>query len=254
MKALILNPHDDDGIIGMGGTLIQLLGKGWEIGYVQLTDGRHGSNIMSPEKTKRVRALEARKEREFLGIDYFYNFDIEDGTLEKLTPKEKKKIVDKLIQIIDEFKPEIIFLPSCAEGHPDHRATYQFGHEAIEKNKLNPLEVYYIVWLFPFFKQDPGYFERVLWIPIDKQFEKKKYAIKLHASQEKEGRYSQLAEGINTYFSLLYSTYREKTCDKAEVLAVYKINKNYRTFSNSLERAEDVTKIFHGRREEKIEA
>ena len=253
MKALVFNPHDDDGVIAMGGTLIQLLDKGWKIGYIQFTDGRHGSNIMSPEKTNRVRALEAKEERKFLGIDYFHAFDVEDGILEKITSSEKERIIDKLSSIIKRYKPNVIFLPNKAEGHPDHKATYQIGREAIEKSGLKPLEMYYIVWLFPFFKQDPGYFEKVLWIPIDNQFERKKQAIKLHTSQEEEGRYSELAEAINTYLSLLYLAYRKRVCSKAEVVAIYKMNEHYESFVNSLERVKDVTRVFLGRKEKKIE-
>lgn len=252
-KAIILNPHDDDGIIGIGGTLIQLLEKGWKIMYIQMTDGRHGSNKIPPDKLKEIRANESKKEREFLGIDKFYNFDIEDGTLEKLSKGEQEKIIKKLVKLTEDYKPNIFFLPGKAEGHSDHRATYRFGREAIEKIGIRPLEIHYVVWLFPFLKQEPGSIEKVLRVPIDRWFDKKKEAIRLHDSQEKEGRYSQLVEGLNSYFSLIYSTYRERDYDKVEVLAIAKVNKNYETLIKDLKGAKDVTQIFHGRKSEKIQ-
>jgi len=194
-KAIIFNPHDDDGILGMGGTLIQFLEKDWEVMYIQMTDGRHGSNEIPPQKLKIIREKESKKEREFLGIEKFYNFDIEDGTLGKINKKKRDKIIKKLIKLIENFKPNIVFLPGKTEDHVDHRATYQIGREVVQRSKLKPLEVYYFNWFFPFLKQDPGPIERILRIPIDKQWEKKKRAIQLHASQEKRGRYSQLIEG-----------------------------------------------------------
>ncbi|MBZ9578449.1 PIG-L family deacetylase [Patescibacteria group bacterium] len=252
-KAIIINYHDDDGIIGMGGTLIQLLEKGWRIMYIQMTDGRHGSNKISPNKLRIIRAKEAKEEREFLGIDKFYNFDIEDGTLGKINRKKRDKIIEKLIKLIEDLKPNIVFLPGKTEAHIDHRATYQIGREAIKRSKIKPLEVYYCAWFFPFLKQDPGAIEKVLRIPIDKQWKKKRRTIRLHTSQEKEGGYSQLVEGLNVYFSLIYSPYRKKTCNKVEVLAVHKVNKNYELFVKDLEEVGDVTKIFHGRKFKKIQ-
>jgi LmbE family N-acetylglucosaminyl deacetylase len=253
-KAIVLNPHDDDGIIGIGGTLIQLLEKDWRIMYIQMTDGRHGSQKIPPNKLKIIRVKEAKSERKFLGIDNFYNFDIEDGTLGKISGGRKKEIITKLINLIETYRPNVIFLPAKTEAHIDHRTTYQFGREAIKKLTYKPLELYYVVWLFPFLKQNPGVIERVLRVPIDEWWKKKKRTIKLHISQEREGRYSQLAEGLNTYFSLIYSTYQKKTCDKVEVLAVYKVNKNYDLFVRDLKGVEDVTQIFHGRKSEKIKA
>ena len=60
-RAVVVNPHDDDGAIALGGTLLRLIARGWKIKFLQLTDGRHGSNVMAPEETKRVRAGEARE-------------------------------------------------------------------------------------------------------------------------------------------------------------------------------------------------
>jgi len=65
-KAYVLNPHDDDGIISIGGILWKLIDKSWEIGYIQMTDGRHGGNL-PPERIKEMRSTEAEEERKFLG-------------------------------------------------------------------------------------------------------------------------------------------------------------------------------------------
>ena len=53
-----MNPHCDDGMIGAGGTIIQLLNNGWEIMYVQMTDGRHGIRDISPEEARMIRLKE----------------------------------------------------------------------------------------------------------------------------------------------------------------------------------------------------
>jgi len=250
-KAIVLNPHNDDGIIGIGGTLIQLLEKDWKIMYIQMTDGRHGSNKISPFKLKEIRAKESKKEREFLGIDRFYSFDIEDGTLGKLDKKSKRDITKKLVKLIEDYKPNIIFSPGKAEAHIDHRITYLLARKAIEKASINPLEIYYLVWFFPFLKQDSDSIEKVLIIPIENCFTRKIEGIKIHTSQKQGERRIRLVEVLNTYFSLLYQS-REKIYDKCEIIGIYKINKNYKLFIKDLEGVKDVTKIFHGRKSKKI--
>lgn len=252
-KAIVFNPHNDDGIIGMGGTLIQLLEKGWNIMYIQMTDGRHGSNKISPSKLKKIRAEEFKKEREFLGVDKFYSFDIEDGTLGRLGEKRKREIIKRLVELIEDYSPNIVFLPGKAEAHIDHRMTYLLARKAIEKINIFPLEVYYLVWFFPFSEQDSGHIEKILKVPVDNWLKKKIKGIELHISQKKNGTRSRLVEVINAYFSLLYFQSPRENCNKCEVLGIHKVNENYTLFIKDLKGVKDVTKVFHGRNTEKIQ-
>ncbi|UCG95580.1 MAG: PIG-L family deacetylase [archaeon] len=253
-KAIWLDPHGDDPIIATGGIQIQLLDKGWEIKQIQMTDGRHGSNILEPHVTKKVRSDEGKKVREYLGIRDFYTFDVEDGTLEKLSKPEKERITDELKKQIEEYEADIVFIPGKAEGHPDHRATYEIGHEAIERMWKKPLEVHYLVWLFPFYRSDPGEIQRVLKVNIDEELEKKLTSIRMNKSQEDEGRYSSMAKNINSYFSLIYSAYRDWDKKSSEIIAIPQLNEKYDEFTRDLRSWEDVTEIFHGRESEKIKA
>lgn len=253
MKAYVLNPHDDDGIIAVGGTLIQLIDNGWKIGYIQLTDGRHGGEL-PPEKIKEMRAREAEEERKFLGIKDFYNFDIEDGKLEKY--KDDSSIIEEVAKKIK--KSDIVFIPNRAEGHPDHRATYEIGSKALKllKPDKKPLEIHYIVWLFPLYNHNPGSFEKILKIDIDNQMERKLKAIRVHKSQVEWGRYDEMVKHINAYFSLIYSAYRKRERNYSEVIGIPEITskEKFNLFVNSLENFEDVTQIFHGRKSERIKA
>lgn len=251
-KATILQPHDDDAIIGMGGTLLKLLNSGWKIQYIYMTDGRHGGNI-SPEEIKRIRDEEAEAERNFLGIKSFHNFDIEDGKLEESFRLNKKDLVEKTAQLIK--GNNIVFLPSKGEHHPDHRATYEIGHEAIVLLEANPLEVHYPIWAFPLFPYNPGGFEKVLKINLaDGQFDKKLQALRLHKCQIEWGRYDKIIGHTNKLWSLMYSAYKKLDWNYCEVLGIPKINENYDAFANAVKPFDDVTEIYHGRKEEKIKA
>lgn len=253
-KAYVLNPHDDDGIISIGGTLCQLIDNGWEVGYIQMADGRHGAGEderyggdLSSEKVKEMRAREAEEERKFLGVKDYLNFDIEDGTLERY--KENKDIIGKVAERIKDG--DVVFIPNRAEGHPDHRATYEIGHKALELAK-KPLEIDYIVWLFPFYPHNPGKFDKILNVGIDNQIERKLEGIRKHDSQVKWGRYDEMAKHINQFFSLIYSTYKEREKNYSEIIGIPKINEKFNLIINSLENVEDVTEIFHGKKSERI--
>ena len=250
MKATFILPHDDDAVIGAGGTLLKLQEKGWDISYIILTDGRHGGN-QNQEIIKKKRAEESRNEREFLNITECHNFNIEDGKMENLNQNETDSITEQIAEKIKDS--DVVFIPGKAEGHPDHRKTYEIGHNAI-KLAQSPLEVHYIVWLFPFYYHNPGELKNILKVNIDSQMDKKLEAIRLHNSQVEWGRYDKIAQHVNSYFSLIYSTYRHIDAKYSEIIGIQKKNSNYPAFLKSLEDAEDVTEIFHGRKDEKIRA
>ena len=259
MKLLCFNPHNDDTMIGAGGTIIKLLRKGWKIGYVYLTDGRYGSDILTPEETLKIRAEEAKKEREFLGIHDFWEMCIEDGTLEKLSAAEIENLEKKLLTIISDFNPDIVLIPSLSELHPDHRSTHNIVNNLIKSNKLEVPVMKYLVWSLPdFFKKNYDLAEKVILVNIDKEFEDKIKILKLHCSQEKEGRYTKIVYHFNSYLPLVFKTYKNLDFDKSEIIGIFNLlEKNKESLENLLEDLEnptDVTTMFHGKQEKKIKA
>jgi LmbE family N-acetylglucosaminyl deacetylase len=245
-RAIVLCPHDDDAIIGVGGTLIKLISRGWEIMYIQMTDGRHGSNVLSPKETKKIRAIESENERKALGIFKFFSFDIEDGTMAKLSENELSQTISKTAKLIEEFSPEIVFIPAEFENHPDHKTTYEIGHAAITQAKTNPIEARYVIWHIPFMQHNILPFEKLILINTSKEHARKLEVTRLHDSQEREGRYSHLVNHFNKQLGLMYTTYSDTYFDVAEIIAVTS------NFDIGLEHM-DVTHIFHGRSSEGID-
>ena len=39
LDALVVAPHPDDAELGMGGTIVRLIGQGWSVGILDLTSG-----------------------------------------------------------------------------------------------------------------------------------------------------------------------------------------------------------------------
>lgn len=254
MKAVAFDPHGDDPLIGCGGTLLELIDNGWEVGRIQLADGRHGSNQMDPEETAKVRKGEVEREMEYTGIGrgFFKGFEIGDRVLESLPESEKEKLIADIEKELGDYNPDVVFLPSKCDSHPQHRITYEIGKNATEGLESDPLEVEYIVWHVPFERQecDPGELEEILSVPVDGYFEDKLEGIRKHKSQVKEGRFDEMVENFNSYLALQFQTYSERKYYKAEVLGVRETASSYKSFVDSLEGVEEITGAFRGREDE----
>lgn len=253
MKALCCLPHNDDIIISLGGSILKLLNKKWEIAYLYLTDSRHGSNTLSSEETLKIRATEAAKEREYLDIKQFYELGIEDGTLSKLTKGEIKELNSKTLKILEEYKPHIIFIPSKAEMHVDHRMTHDLLWNIINLNKLNVLVCKYGAWLFPdFWRKQLDISDKIVCINIDSEFENKLRGIRLHDSQIRRGQYDEIVISLNSYFAKIFKTGAEH----AEILALFNKTENNsgveKKLLDDLDIPKDITEFFHGRASQKI--
>jgi len=256
-RATVVIPHDDDAIIAVGGTLLQLLGKGWEVSYIQMTDGRHGSTNLSQEDTKRTRAEEIQKELKALKIKRRLNFDMEDGTLHKLPEKQANCLVNCMAEEITDYKPSVLFIPAENESHPDHKAASIMGHMAFLQTKLPQIcEARYVVWQLPFKESTVLPFEKLLLVDITNELSSKKRIIRLHASQEAEVRdgYAGSIELANKLLARQYLNYPPNLkVNAAEVMALSYCNAGSALLESAL-KTHDITKFYHGRKDKKIEA
>lgn len=245
-KALVFEPHDDDLVISMGGTALKLLNQGWEIKTVQLTDGRHGSDQIDPEQLVNIRREEKEDELDFLGIEAEF-IGVEDGTLWSEMQEDREEIISRIQRVLSDFQPDVVFMPSREEGHPDHRATNFLASRAIHSSDLEPLKVSYLVWAMPFLEGE-NLAEQVIRVGVEEEYDDKLEALRLHESQIKEGRYDEMIENFNQYLGLLYSSYDNRK-ETSEVLGIQNPEKLDKL--RSLE-FKDVTDLSHGRSTENI--
>jgi LmbE family N-acetylglucosaminyl deacetylase len=255
---IVFNPHNDDSIISIGGMISKLIKRGWKVGYVYMADGRYGSSSIDSEKLIEIRNKESEMERKFLGIEEVYNFNIEDGKMIYLSDSKKMKIIDKITSILMEKKPSAIALPYSSEVHPDHLSTYEIVMESVSKLKHKPIILFYTVWSLPFFK--PKTFEkldRILVIDVSKEMKRKIETIKLHKSQVKEGFYDQTANLFDKFIALQVQAYIKVNYNYMEIVGMSffeNSDKDIAEILDGLKAYIDVTKIYFGKKEEKIES
>jgi len=258
MKVLCFQPHNDDCAIAVGGVVQKLVRHGWEITYVYLTDGRHGSEAIPPEKLVEVRKKEAAEERRLLGIGRFFELGVEDGTAEKLNGVQRKWVNEQLESILADTKPDLVLLPSKADMHPDHRATHDLVLAVVDKVQSRPLVLKYFVWLLPDFYGKPAdVADQVLMVGVDHEMPGKMAATRAHRSQVSRGSFDSMVQVLNAYLAYAFRAPAVIASRYIEVVGLYQPHLHRRVaneFMKAVEPCADITTMLHGRTSQDIRA
>ncbi|MCF8120602.1 MAG: PIG-L family deacetylase [Deltaproteobacteria bacterium] len=118
-RALVLAPHPDDETFGCGGTLALHANAGDPVKVVFLTNGGAGEASGKTDKSQyvRLRREEARKACACLGVPHLEFWPYEDRCL-----AGSRGALGRMMDLLEDFRPEIVYVPSPLEFHPDHRA------------------------------------------------------------------------------------------------------------------------------------
>lgn len=115
-KILVIAPHADDEVLGLGGYLLHEFKNGSSIIIVYAAIGgknvRQETNVRLEEVDSVCGALDARYTCLYL------NKDAELDTVPSCD------IVSKIDDIVDEYKPDEVFI-NCTSHHQDHKKLYE---------------------------------------------------------------------------------------------------------------------------------
>lgn len=148
--AIVFSPHQDDETIGCGGMIALKRSQGIPVKVVFLTDGRYGgSDSLEQEQIIQYRQEEANSALNILGIEpsqrQFMNEA--DGSLAHLSPGQRNLLIAKLVEIIQSFEPQEVYVPHHHDGHPDHEETYSLVKSAIEILNMPIDLIEYPIWM-----------------------------------------------------------------------------------------------------------
>jgi bacillithiol biosynthesis deacetylase BshB1 len=130
VDVLAFGPHPDDVELAMGGTLLKLRTAGYTTGIVDLTRGETGTR-----GTSELRAREAEEATKLLGASVRRNLDLGDGKLEANMSAKRK-----VVEVIRELRPRLVFTNYPENNHPDHTASGPLVAEAAYLAGLAKLE------------------------------------------------------------------------------------------------------------------
>lgn len=118
MRILVVAPHPDDEVLGVGGTTARLAREGAHVTVVIVTKGQ--PELFDPELIERGRA-EARECHSLLGVSETRFLDFPAARLDTV---EHHLLNRALFEIVQEVAPDKVFLPFGGDLHNDHRAVF----------------------------------------------------------------------------------------------------------------------------------
>lgn len=185
MKAeniLVICAHNDDQIIGAGGTMAKYAKEGKKVFTVIISYGELSHPHLKPEVITKTRVEESRKADRILGgAGVFYMGMREPEFLEKMKKKrERKKIKTTLKDIIKKRSPAKIFTHSSDDPHVMHRKVNEIVMEAVKEAKPKADVYSFDVWNVVKVR---GRNAPKLVVDITGTFDRKIRAFKAHKSQ-----------------------------------------------------------------------
>ena len=137
-KILLLSPHTDDGELGCGGTVAKLIEQGKEVYYVAFSACEQS---VLPQFPKDILITEVKAATSTLGIpeDHLIlkRFDVRTFNY------HRQEILDILIRLREEIKPDTVLIPSLNDIHQDHKT---IAEEALRAFKFINVLSYELPW------------------------------------------------------------------------------------------------------------
>ena len=135
-RALVLAPHTDDGEFGCGGTAARLVEEGCEVRYVAFSIATRSLPAGFPPDTL---AREVREATAELGIApanlTVHDFDV------RTFPDRRQEILELLIEIWNDWEPDLVFQPSLHDIHQDHQTIAAEGLRAFKRTTILGYEI-----------------------------------------------------------------------------------------------------------------
>jgi LmbE family N-acetylglucosaminyl deacetylase len=203
-RILVLAPHMDDEVLGCGGSMHRHIAAGEAVTVAYMTDGRKGDPALNarslppPERERLEDALvaarreEARRSAEILGVRDLRFLGNRDQEL-RVSPQTRRQVRE----LLEELKPDLVYLPFPTDHHPDHRATNRIFLAALSAARgiTPPLCAGYEVW---------APLEPTCLVDITSIAEVKRRALAQFSSQMAVIDYGRCIMGLHAYRSITH--------------------------------------------------
>ncbi len=133
---LILAPHTDDGEFGCGASIARYIDNGARVIYVAFSAAEQSvlphlpSDILRTEVKQATNVL-GIKDKDCIVLDFKV----------RQFPEFRQQILDTMIGLNQDYKPDIVFLPSINDTHQDHQTVAKEGFRAFKKVTMLGYEV-----------------------------------------------------------------------------------------------------------------
>jgi LmbE family N-acetylglucosaminyl deacetylase len=132
-RVLVLAPHPDDEAAGPGGALLLHRQQGDPVRAVVATDGIAGDpdGLYDSTTYAELRRSESRTGMAHLQVEDLVFWGFPDSCV--INDNDINLIASKTCEQLEEFEPDIVYLPWEGEGNSDHRAIYCGGVRGLRR-------------------------------------------------------------------------------------------------------------------------
>jgi len=130
MNVLIIAPHPDDEVLGCGGTIRNNIKLGNKVFVCIVT------KAYTPQWTEEFiinRQKEIENCRKILGIEKYFFLDFPTVMIDTIPQKDLNA---KIYKVLDEVKPDILYIPHKGDLNRDHRLVFEASLVAARPLKL----------------------------------------------------------------------------------------------------------------------
>ena len=193
---LVIVAHPDDETIGMGGTIRKHVLDGDNVNVVSMTNGTGARKNNNSEKVN-LRKRSSKLASDFLGFNWFKNFDFRDNAMDTYALLEIIKSVEKSKNLLN---PEIVYTHSGADLNIDHRIV---TNAVLTAFRPQPKEICREIRLFEVASSTDygdesitGRFEPNLFINVANTWSDKELALNAYQEEMREFPHSRSLMGI----------------------------------------------------------
>ena len=177
MRIIVIAPHNDDEILGVGGTMAKMAKQGHEVVVCEVTAGDLDNEMVQLQKR------EAIASHELMGVKtHFMNLPVV-GLREMRTTDLNRAFQKTLVDL----QPDVVFLPHKGDMHIDHRMVVEAAMVALRPVTFPNLRAVYAYetlseteWNTP---SVDNAFIPTMFVDITDEIDAKLEAMKCHASQ-----------------------------------------------------------------------
>ena len=134
--ALVLAPHTDDTELGCGGTVARLIEEGHRVVTVAFSAAEDSvpagfaRDVLRTENVNAAQKLGVKKE-DALVLDFKV----------RTFPENRQRVLDTMIRLNREYRPDLVFVPSATDTHQDHKTIADEGFRAFKRTTILAYEL-----------------------------------------------------------------------------------------------------------------
>jgi len=215
LKILIFAPHNDDEVLGVGGTIAKYAAEGHEVYVCEATSGK------DQERLRRIQN-EALTAHIVLGVASTIFLGLPVVGLADMPTKELNKA---FLDTVSKIKPNIAFIPHRGDMHSDHRMVSESAMVALRPVTNPQLKAIYSYetlseteWNIPTI--DNAFIPNI-WSDISDTIDIKLEAMKCYKSQLKDFPNPRSIEAIEALSKLRGSTICVKSAESFMLIRAY---------------------------------